>query len=137
MTGCPGGAWVADICIIDGAAMAMAYDARRATRDPRPATRDIDAIFQPHGAVLAEARAVAEELGLPQWWLNEQASVYVAPSGDADAPRVPDHPGLRLSAASPNHLLAMKVLAGRRRDVEERAGAAMSKTSESWSPTWG
>jgi hypothetical protein len=28
-----------------------------------------------------------------------------------------DHPGLRVSAASPEHLLAMKVLAARRRDA--------------------
>lgn len=103
---------VADLYIIGGAAMAMAYDARRATRD-------IDAVFQPHGVVHEEALAVAEELGLPRWWLNEQASVYVARGGDAAAPRVFDHPGLRVSAASPEHLLAMKVLAARRRDAED------------------
>lgn len=103
---------VADIYVFGGAAMALAYDARRATRD-------IDAVFQPHGAVLEEAHAVADELGLPAWWLNEQASVYVAPGGDAAAPRVFDHPGLRVSAASPEHLLAMKVLAARRRDAED------------------
>jgi len=51
--------------------MALAYD-------PRRATRDIDAIFKPHGVVVEEAQAVAEELGLPRWWLNEQASSYVA-----------------------------------------------------------
>jgi hypothetical protein len=103
---------VADLYVFGGAAMALAYDARRATRD-------IDAVFQPHGVVLDEARAVADELGLPRWWLNEQASVYVAPGGDATAPRVFDHPGLRVSAASPEHLLAMKVLAARRRDVDD------------------
>lgn len=53
------------------------------------------------------------------WWLNEQASVYVARGGDANAPHVFDHPGLRVSAASPEHLLAMKVLAARRRDAED------------------
>ncbi|MQA27143.1 MAG: hypothetical protein GEU94_17135 [Micromonosporaceae bacterium] len=103
---------VADLYVFGGAAMALAYDARRATRD-------IDAVFQPHGIVLEEARAVALELGFPPWWLNEQASVYVAPGGDAAAPRVFDHPGLRVSAASPEHLLAMKVLAARRRDAED------------------
>ncbi|MFG2013055.1 DUF6036 family nucleotidyltransferase [Micromonospora sp. NPDC048868] len=103
---------VADLYIFGGAAMALAYDARRATRD-------IDAVFQPHGIVLDEARAVADELGLPRWWLNEQASAYVAPGGDATAPRVFDHPGLRVAAASPEHLLAMKVLAARRRDAED------------------
>lgn len=65
---------VADVYVFGGAAMALAYDARRATRD-------IDAVFQPHGLVLDEARAVAVELGLPNWWLNEQASAYVAAFG--------------------------------------------------------
>lgn len=98
---------VADVYVFAGAALALAYDARRATRD-------IDAVFQPHGVVLEEARVVAGELGLPVWWLNEQASAYVAPGGDPSAPRVFDHPGLRVAAASPEHLLAMKVLAARR-----------------------
>jgi hypothetical protein len=103
---------VGDVYVFGGAAMALAYDARRATRD-------IDAVLEPHGVVLEEAWAVADDLGLPRWWLNEQASAYVAPGGDAEAPRVFDHPGLRVSAASPEHLLAMKVLAARRRDVED------------------
>lgn len=103
---------VADVYVIGGAALAMAYDARRVTRD-------IDALFQPHGAVLEEAWKVAEELGLPRWWLNDQASVYIARGGDAQAARVFEHPGLRVSAASAEHLLAMKVLAARRRDVQD------------------
>ena len=103
---------VGDIYVIGGAAMALAYDARRSTRD-------IDAVFRPHGIVLEEAQALAAELGLPQWWLNEQASVYVAPGGDPDAPRSFDHPGLRVSTASPEHLLAMKAMAARRRDKDD------------------
>ena len=103
---------VADLYVFGGAAMALAYDLRRSTRD-------VDAVFHPHGVVLAEADSVALELGLPRWWLNEQASAYAAPGGDADAPLVFDHPGLRVHAASAAHLLAMKVLAGRRRDAED------------------
>ena len=103
---------VADLYVFGGAAMALSYDQRRATRD-------IDALFCPHGVVQAEAQAVALALGLPRWWLNEQASVYVAPGGDPDAPLVFDHPGLRVHAASAPHLLAMKVLAGRRRDADD------------------
>jgi hypothetical protein len=48
---------VADLYVVGGAAIALAFDARRATRD-------IDALFVPHGIVLDEARAVADELGL-------------------------------------------------------------------------
>jgi predicted nucleotidyltransferase len=103
---------VADIYVFGGAAMAMAYNSRRATRD-------IDAIFVPHGIVLKEAREVAAELALPAWWLNEQASAYVAPGGDPSAVLVFDHPGLRVSTASPEHLIAMKILAARRRDTED------------------
>jgi predicted nucleotidyltransferase len=103
---------IADVYVFGGAAMALAYDSRRATRD-------VDAVFVPHGVVLDEARAVAEEFQLPAWWLNEQASVYVAPGGDPLASKVFDHPGLRVTAASAEHLLAMKLLAARRRDIED------------------
>jgi predicted nucleotidyltransferase len=103
---------VADIYVFGGAAMALAYDSRRATRD-------VDDLFKPHGIVLEEARAVAAELGLPGWWLNEQASSYAAPTGDPSASRVFDHPGLRVFAASPEHLLAMKALAARPRDAQD------------------
>ena len=58
---------VADLYVFGGAAMALAYDSRRATRD-------VDALFKPHGIVHEEALAVAAELGLPRWWLNEQAT---------------------------------------------------------------
>ena len=77
----------------------------------------------PHGVVLEEAWAVADELRWPRWWLNEQVSAYVARGRDPAAPRVFDHPGLRVSAASPEHLLAMKVIAARRRDADEPQGA--------------
>lgn len=103
---------VGDVYVIGGAAMALAYDARRATRD-------IDAVFLPHGIVLEEAHRLAAEIGLPQWWLNMQASAYVAPGGDPEAPLSFDHPGLRVSTASPEHLLAMKAIAARRRDADD------------------
>jgi hypothetical protein len=86
---------IADIFIVGGAAMALAYDANRVTRD-------VDARFLPHGIVLDEARRVASELGLPPWWLNEQASVYISGKDDLGKRRVFDHPGLRVMAASPS-----------------------------------
>ncbi len=35
---------------------------------------------------------VANELGLPPWWLNGQASVYISRKEDASKRRVFDHP---------------------------------------------
>jgi hypothetical protein len=103
---------VADVFVVGGAAMALAYDATRVTRD-------IDATFVPHGVVVEEARRVAEDLGLPYWWLNEQASIYISGKNDPGKRRVFDHPGLRVSAASPAHVFAMKALAARTRDVDD------------------
>lgn len=101
---------VADLFVVGGAAMALAYDAARVTRD-------VDALFVPHGVVLEESRAVAEELGLPPWWLNQQASVYVSGRDDPGKRRVFDHPNLRVMVASPEHIFAMKALAARTRDA--------------------
>jgi predicted nucleotidyltransferase len=104
---------VADVFIVGGAAMALAYDASRVTRD-------VDARFLPHGIVLEEARRVANDLGLPPWWLlNEQASVYISGKDDLGKRRVFDHPGLRVMAASPQHIFAMKALAARTRDIDD------------------
>ena len=49
---------VADVFVVGGAAMALAYDATRVTRD-------VDSLFVPHGVVLEEARNVAQDLELP------------------------------------------------------------------------
>jgi len=92
--------------------MALAYDAARVTRD-------VDAVFKPRGIVLEEARKVADDLGLPYWWLNEQASVHISGKEDASKRRVFDHPGLRVMAASPTHVFAMKARAARTRDIDD------------------
>ena len=103
---------VADIFVVGGAAMALAYDAARVTRD-------VDARFVPHGIVLDEARQVAKDLGLPPWWLNEQATAYISGKDDPGKRRVFDHAGLRVMAASPEHVFAMKALAARTRDIDD------------------
>jgi Nucleotidyltransferase of unknown function (DUF6036) len=103
---------VADVFVVGGAAMALAYDATRVTRD-------VDALFKPHGIVHDEAMRIADDLGLPRWWLNEQASTYISGKDDPDKRRVFDHPGLRVMAASPRHIFAMKALAARTRDIDD------------------
>ena len=103
---------VADLFIVGGAAMALAYDADRVTRD-------VDATFVPHGVVMEEARNVAQAMGLPPWWLNEQASAYVSNKNDPGKREVFDHPGIRVMAASPEHVFAMKAFAARSRDEDD------------------
>lgn len=102
----------ADLYVFGGAAMVLAYGADRPTRD-------IDAKFEPHGPVIEAAREVAERLGLPRSWLNDQASVYLSRRKDAGEAPVFDHSHLRVQTASAEHLLAMKVLAGREHDLAD------------------
>lgn len=101
----------ADIYIVGGAAMAMAFDARRATRD-------VDALFVPHGKVLEAAQEVAREMRLPRSWLNDQASVYM-PADRSGAQLVFSSKSLTVQAANPEQLLAMKILSSRERDRED------------------
>lgn len=102
----------ADLYVFGGAEMILAYGVDRATRA-------VDAVFEPHGAVLEAARRVAAREGLPAWWLNEQAAVYLSPQDDADRSPVFDHPHLRVAAASGEHMVAMKALAARAQDLED------------------
>lgn len=89
--------------------------------DARPATRDLDAVWQPHTAVLEEAWAVAGELDLPRSWLNDQASAYL-PSGVRSGDAVAFHgAALRVTLTSAELLLAMKVRAARRGDLADIA----------------
>lgn len=77
--------------------------------------------------MVEESRAVAKDLGLPPWWLNEQTSVYVSGKEDPGKRRVFDHPNLRIMVASPEHIFAMKALAARARDIDDlRSLAALA-----------
>jgi hypothetical protein len=103
---------VGEIHVFGGAAMVLAFDSRAATRD-------VDAVFEPDRHVLDAAHEVSKELGLPQSWLNNQASAYVSGRAGRGTP-VFDHPYLRVMTTPPEHLLAMKVRAARAtRDAED------------------
>jgi hypothetical protein len=102
---------VAEMYVVGGAAIALAFDERRATRD-------IDAVFEPKDVVYEAAAVVAERLGLPGGWLNDAVKGFLAGDDPAAAP-VLDLPGLRCLIASPETLLALKVLAHRVGEDEE------------------
>ncbi|MGH3428037.1 MAG: DUF6036 family nucleotidyltransferase [Mycobacteriales bacterium] len=95
----------ADIFLVGGAAMALAYDARRATRD-------LDAVFAPTTVVRKAAAAVAEQHGFEEDWLNDAVKGFL-PGEDPDPRLFFETPSLRVSVASPRYLLAMKLRASR------------------------
>lgn len=100
-----------EMYVVGGAAMALAYDARRSTRD-------IDAVFEPKVAIYRAAASVADELGLAPGWLNDAVKGFLA-GPDPQAAPVLEVDGLRCQAASPRMLLALKVLAHRIGEDEE------------------
>lgn len=105
---------VVNVYLFGGGAMVLAFDERQATQD-------LDARFTSTSGAVAEIRAVAEELGLPSWWLNEQGTAYLPRNDDPYPVPMYDHPNLRVIRASDRHLLAMKAAASRRntRDIDD------------------
>jgi len=101
----------AQMYVVGGAAIALAFDERRSTRD-------IDAVFEPKGVVYEAAGRVAERSKLPPDWLNDAVKGFLA-GEDAEAAPILQLPGLSVLTASPQTLLAMKVLAHRPGEDDE------------------
>lgn len=94
-----------EMFIVGGAAMALAYNTRRATRD-------IDAVFEPKAAIYDAARRVAEQRDLPEDWLNDAVKALL-PGSDPNARECFQSAGISVSVPSPQYLLALKVAAAR------------------------
>lgn len=102
----------AHIYIVGGAAMAMVFDSRRTTRD-------VDAAIRSHHEEFDRAvKIVAERTGLAPDWVNSNASAFIPNHPDEEAVEM-NLPGLRVAVASPEHLIAMKLRAMRRRDLDD------------------
>src|SRR5215470_17573968 len=99
-----------EIAIYGGSAILFQFDWRR-TSD------DVDARIistGSHGLVAAAAREAASQLGLPRSWLSESVAMYARlPEHVGDRIFVgvyptPERVGLRVVAAKPAYILAMK-----------------------------
>lgn len=103
-----------EIYVVGGAAMMLAYDRKRITRD-------IDAIGIPQDEIDAEVRAMSSDhKGLAPDWLNARVLPLLPRGVDADRLQVLGGPGLTVNVASPTWLLAMKARAARgRRDLDD------------------
>lgn len=100
-----------EMYVVGGAAVALAYNARRSTKD-------VDAVFEPKLEIYDAAGAVADRRGLPAGWLNDAVKGFLA-GDDPHAQPVLELPGLRCLSASPRALLALKVLAHRAGEDED------------------
>jgi hypothetical protein len=102
-----------EMFVVGGAAMALAYNVRRATKD-------IDAVFEPKSEIYqAAAEIAANSSFLNEGWLNDAVKGMLL-GADPNATVKFDHPGLRVSVASPRYLFAMKVAASRvARDADD------------------
>lgn len=58
-----------ELFVVGGAAMALAYDARRLTAD-------VDAVFEPKSTVYEAIRHVAREHDLADTWVNDAVTVF-------------------------------------------------------------
>ena len=107
------------IYIVGGAAMMLAFGRSRTTRDVDAYVRNQGA---EHADVMEAVRRVAGKHRLPEDWLNELATMFM-PSGEAGedrrAPVLFDSPHLVVTGASAEHMLAMKLQAGREADLDD------------------
>lgn len=105
-----------EIAVFGGAAIVLGFDFRSATQD-------VDAmITQGHGQVVKAQEEVGAELGLPPNWLNEQGTSYLSRLKDFEMFKT--YPsegqfGLRVLTATPEYLLAMKLLSFRSDDIQD------------------
>jgi hypothetical protein len=94
-----------EICVVGGAYMCLAYDAR-------PSTKDVDGVFKPASEVRESAEATAERLSLPLNWLNDGVKGFM-PEGISSGCVLWKGSNLMVWGPEPEYVLAMKVAASR------------------------
>lgn len=111
-----------EIAIYGGSAILFQFDWRRTSEDVD--ARVIGA--SDHGLIMQAADAAARQLDLPRSWFNESVTMYARRlEGEQDRVFIGVYPsagrvGLRVVAAKPNYLLAMKLSALERATIDDR-----------------
>jgi hypothetical protein len=104
----------AEIRVVGGAALAIEYF-------DRPATRDVDCLLSPADHIKAVAAEVARVRGWPPDWLNDKVVMFQSHhDSEGDWKTVLVEGAVTVRVASAELLLAMKLLAGRgKRDGDD------------------
>lgn len=92
---------IGEICIYGGAAMCLAFKAR-------PATKDVDAVFEPVKTIRGAINNIAAKYGLNEGWLNFAVKIFVV---EHKKDVLFDFPNLKVYSPTADYLLAMKILA--------------------------
>ena len=106
-----------DVFIVGGAAIALTLDAARLTLD-------VDAVMIPRrsldgpgsnttGPIRSAVRVIAEREGLAEDWLNDAAKIFIPDGAGERGILVAEFTGMRVFAADPEVLLAMKTMSAR------------------------
>ena len=103
----------AQIYLVGGAAMSLAFSRERTTMD-------VDArIDTGHYRLTQAVQAVGRRHGLGDSWLNEQVTTALPREADVRPNTLYQSRHLTVTGASAKHLLAMKLLAAREKDRED------------------
>lgn len=95
-----------EICLLGGTVMVLAFKARSSTKD-------VDAVFEPAAVVREAANLVQQEQNLPEGWLNDGAKGFLSAQHETVMGDLPQFDGLRMTAPTPEYMLAMKCMASR------------------------
>ncbi|MDQ1248134.1 MAG: hypothetical protein QG597_2506 [Actinomycetota bacterium] len=130
----------AEVYVVGGTAMLLAYNRTKLTRD-------VDAVTEAADVVEQEARAMARQRrDLAEDWFNSRVRPMLPRVFDADQVEVLVAPGISVTVASPRHMLAMKIRAARGdRDTEDilllcqvlgigSISAALAVADDIWGP---
>lgn len=106
-----------ELCLYGGACLCLAFAARNSTKD-------VEAVFEPASIIRKAAFEIAAEMGWTWNWLNDDVRGFISARDDEGIESLDafELSHLKVYAANPGYLLAMKCLAARSSPPDETEG---------------